>query len=57
MPVYKDWCIVFKLRHLFRWKTHYVELREMRVDSVLKRFNSMFPDAVIEQIYVEYRKK
>jgi len=53
----KKWCIKYSERKFLRWKTHFMEFDAPRVDSAINKFHFFKPKCVIEEIYVEYRRR
>jgi len=56
--MWKKWCIKYYERGWFgRKHFHHIEFEEKRVDSALKTFHMLKPNAVILEIYVEYIRR
>ncbi len=53
----KVWCIKYTERNWFWESVHFMEIDGCRVDTVLKDFHRLKPKAVINEIYIEYRKR
>ena len=53
----KKWCIKYREKKFIGWKIHFMEFEAYRIDSAVNKFHFFKPKCIIEEIYVEYRRR
>ena len=55
--MWKLWCIRYTEKSWLGYRAHFMEMGGHRIDSVIRDFHDLKPNAEINEIYVEYKER